>query len=412
MPVRRLVPACLLGLLTVAFVGADDLSTATGKRLSGTLVGVDQDGVTFRVGAVDEKVAAKDILVVDFGRPVAAVPKEAKYHELQLTDGSNFRVGRFLLKGKRVEVEFLPGPANVPVPTFDLPLGGVAHLMRNADDPKARDEWRRLLAARGKRDLYVVRQADGLNTLPGTVLEGSADGATIKFETEGGKVDDLRLSRATGGLVFNPPQPAALPPTVCKVHDVWGNVLLAQSVKLADGGFVVTTVSGLAVTYPQAAGLSKLDYSQGNIAYLSDLAGKADGPAAEPGTEDLPPVVRDAVLGREAAAGDIQLGGAKYPKGLAVRRDAALSYTLGGDYREFKAVVGFRDAQDPAAAALKLTVEADGRVLLAEVVRGADKPKPLALDVKNVQTLRLLVEPEGAAEIGNYLILADAKVVK
>lgn len=418
MPVRRLVPVTLLGLLTAAVAGADDLTTANGKKITGTLVAVDKDGVTFRAGSTEVKVPAKDILAVDFGRPVALAPKDAKLNELQLTDGSTLRAAKVLLKGKKVEAEFLPGPANVPPPAFELPLSGVSYLMRNADDPKARDDWRRLLAARGKRDLYVIRQADGLNFVPGTVVEGNADGTTIKFEKEGGGADDLRLSRATGGLVLNPPQPASVPPTVCKVVDVWGNALVAQSVQKTEAGFVVTTVSGLVVTYPQAAGVSKLDYAQGNLAYLSDLTAKVDAPpppeaeekafALLKGATDPAPYVRDKLPGEQG----LTLDGAAVPKGVCVGADTAVTYQLGGDFREFKAVAGFADARHANAAGLKLTVEADGRVLATESVRGGDKPKPLTLDVKGVQVLRLLVERDFPSDVSTHLILADARVVK
>jgi hypothetical protein len=418
MPVRRLVPVALFGLLSTAVAGADELTTAAGKKLTGTLVAVDPEGVTFRAGTADAKVPAKDILLVDFGRPVAAPPKDAKFSELRLTDGSSFRVGKFHLKGKKVEVEFLPGPANVPPPAFDLPLSVVSYLMRNADDPKARDDWRKLLAGRGKRDLYVIRQADGLNFVAGTVVEGSPDGSTIKFEKEGGGADDLRLSRATGGLVFNPPRPAAVPPTLCKVLDVWGNVLNARAVEKAGDGFAVTTVAGLVVTYPQAAGLAKLDYAQGNVAYLSDLAAKVDAPppaeAEEKAFALLKGATAPAAYLRDRLPGESALlvDGVAYPKGVAVGADTVVTYQLGGDYREFKAVAGFADARHANAAELRLTVEADGRVLATEVIRGADKPKALSLDVKGAQVLRLLVDRDYPSDVSTHLILADARVLK
>ncbi|MBX9623288.1 MAG: NPCBM/NEW2 domain-containing protein [Gemmataceae bacterium] len=418
MPVRRLTPALLLALVLTAAAGADDLSTVAGKKLAGTLVAVDKDGVTFRAGAADTKVSAKEILAVDFGRPVAAPPKDAKYSELQLTDGSAFRVGKFLLKGKAFEVELLPGPAGVPPPAFELPLGAVAHVLRGAEDPKLKADWRKLLAARGKRDLYVIRQADGLNFVPGTVVGGSPDGTTVKFEKEGGTAEDLRLSRATGGLVFAPPPPAAVPPTLCKVVDVFGNVLTARAVEMAGSGITVTTVAGVTVRYPAAAGVAKLDYAQGNVAYLSDFAAQVDAPpppeaeekafALLKGAAGPPPYVRDR-LPTEAA---ILLDGVSYPKGVGLAADTVVTYPLGGDYREFKALVGFADARHANAAELRLTVEADGRVLATETVRGSDKPKPLTLDVKGVQTLRLLVEGSAPPGASTTLILADARVLK
>src|SRR5262249_18357907 len=152
---------------------------------------------------------------------------------------------KFAVKGKAFEIELLPGPDGVAPPKFELPITSVFYAMRGADDPKNRDSWKKMLLNRGKRDLYVIRQADGLNFVQGTLTEGSADGALVKFEKEGGGTEDLRLSRATGGLVFAQPPRDQVPPTLCRVVDVFGNVLVAQAVEMADTGVKVTTVSGV-----------------------------------------------------------------------------------------------------------------------------------------------------------------------
>ena len=68
--------------------------------------------------------------------------------------------------------------------------------MKRADDGKHVDAWKKMLATRGKRDLYVIQQEAGLTFVQGTVHEGSADGRTVAFEKEtGGKPDGLLQSR-------------------------------------------------------------------------------------------------------------------------------------------------------------------------------------------------------------------------
>jgi len=402
-----------LGLLAAAAAPAADLTTAGGKKYTGTLVAVDRDGVTFRVGTTDTKITGKEVLVVDLGNKVVPPPKDAKYHEIELTDGTTLRCAKFLVKGKKVEVELLPGPSGVAPPALDLPLASVFYAVRGADDEKNRAEWRKMLQTRGKRDLYVMRQADGLNFVQGTLLEGSADGTTLTFEKEDGTKEPLRLSRATGGLVFSQPPPATVPPTLCKVVDVFGNTLVAAAVEVTAAAVTVTTVAGVRVTYPTATGVAKLDYAQGNIAYLSDLTPQVDVPElpADEGTKTLnvrAPFLADKTPTNEA----LKLDGIVYPKGLWVAADTVLTYAIGGDYREFRAVVGVHDQFGNSATEAKVTVEADGRVLFAEVVRRKDKPKVVSLDVKNVKTLRVLVESDAPFFNGSQAVLADARVQK
>lgn len=415
MSARHLGSVALFAVILGAAVRADDLTTVAGKKHAGKLVAVDKAGVTFQTGGLPTRFAGKELMAVDLGRPVPSPAKDAKFHEVQLTDGSTFRVARFAVKGKALAVEPTAGPAGVPPPAYALTIGSVFTVMRGAEDAKARDDWRRMLQNRGKRDLYVIRQADGLNFLAGTILEGSADGTTLKFEKESGGVDELRLSRATGGLVFAPPPPAAVPPTVCKVVDVFGNVLTARAVDLAGTGMTVTTVCGVEVRYPDLAAVSKLDYAQGNLAYLSDLPVQLDAPGPGEAEEKAFAQLKGATgtgtyqADKVPSEAGVVMDGVAYPKGVRLGAFAVAAYQLGGDYREFKAVIG---PQNPTAGALKVTIEADGRAIATETVRGADKPKPLALDVKGVNQLRILVDADTPGAALDYVILADARVQK
>jgi hypothetical protein len=407
----------LLAAMASACAGvasADDLSTTGGKVIKGKLVAVDGQGVTFSAGEVPVKVSAKDIVLIDLGNKIVPPAKDTRYHEVELTDGSTFRIVKYAIKGRKMEVEMLPGPMGVEAPRLDLGVEVVFSVMRGADDPANRDAWKKMLGLRGKRDLYVMREAGGLNFLQGTILSGSEKGDSVEFEKEDGTRTRLLLSRANGGLVFAHPQPKELPPTLCKIHDVFGNTLIARSVELNASGVSVTTVGGLVVKYPAVSALAKLDYAQGNVAYLSDLDPQVDAPevpADEKGLrlEIVAPVIKD-----RGVAGDVLkiAGEQPFSKGLSIAPETRLTYNIGGDYRDFKAVAGLPDTVLDANLAVKLTIETDdGRVLFSEVIRRKDKARPLGLDVKGVKQLRLIVDADLPIN-GNRLILGDAKVQK
>jgi hypothetical protein len=393
---------------------AADLVTLTGKKTAGTLVAVTPQFVEFEpVAGAAVKVGVKELAAVDLKNKVVPPGAGAKFDEVELTDGSIIRATELKVKGKKVELALLTGAAGAAPPTLDLPLGNVFWVMRSAHDPKARAEWKKLVSARGKRDLFVVRQAAGYSPLPGTVIEGNAAGDRVTFEREDGVRASLPLSRATGGLVFNQPPRDAIAPTVCKVLDVFGNVWFAQAVEVAGSGLKVKTISGATVAYPALASVAKLDFSQGNVAYLSDLEAVADYPPPEtdgPLGEQFPFAVtyqKDRPIG----AAEIVLGGRKFAKGISVPPDTTLTYKLDGDYREFKAVTGILDGVKPDDGALKLRIEVDGRAVFNETVRKKDKPRAINLNVKDAKELKITVERE-ALFSGNQINLADARVQK
>jgi hypothetical protein len=410
---RRAVPlvaAALVAGLIATGAPADDVTTTAGKKISGKLVGVDAQGITFSTSDAKVPISSRDIVLVDFGNQAVAVPKDATYSEIELTDGSTFRVAKFALKGKTFEVEHLPGRAGAPTPVLELPMSSVFSVMKKAEDPKLRDAWKKMLGTRGKRDLYVTQQETGLNYIQGTVLEGSADGTTVRFEQEtGGKPDDLRISRAAG-LVFYQPQLAVVPPTLCRVVDVFGNSLTAASVGITPEGVAVTTVAGATVKYPSTALLARLDFASGNVAYLSDLQPQVEAPELPPEEKKLNPtaaVLMDRSLSNDA----IKLDNVSYQKGLCVAPDTVLTFNLNADYTQFKATVGIDENGANATSTARLTIEADGQVLFNEVLRRKDKAKGVVLAVKGVKQVRLIVEADTPFN-GNYVTLAEARVQK
>jgi hypothetical protein len=391
---------------------AADVTTTAGKKLTGKLVAVDGQGVTVSTPEAKVTIPARDVVVVDLGpRPPDLPPKQ--FAEIELTDGSTIRAAKYALRGKRFELEQLPAPEGQPAPEYTLPMGAVFSAVKKAEDPKLREAWKKMLAARGKRDLYVIQQDAGFTFVQGTVIEGLEQGGALRlrFEKEDGGKDLLLQSRAAG-LVFYQPQPAAVPPTLCLVRDAYGNKLTAAAVALADGGATVTTVSGATVKYPSLAGLARFEFELGNVAYLSDLAPQVEAPElpADEKKFKLNPtaaVTKDRSLSNEP----IKLDNVTFPKGLVVAPDTVLTFNIGGDYAQFKATVGIDENGANATSAAKVTVEADGQVVFAKTVRRKERGEGVVLGVKGVKQLRLIVETDTPLN-GNYVTFAEARVQK
>jgi hypothetical protein len=404
----RLTCLFTFGLLVAGLALPADFVPLAGPTKSGTLVRVDPDTVTFRTETGAEvKLPVKELAAIDLKYRVAAPAASTKYDEVELTDGSILKVGQFRIAGKKAEVTPLAGPNGVPPPVFQVPMGSMYCLMRGAEDAGNRDDWRKVVANRGKRDLFVIRQPAGLSPLPGTVIEGSETGDRVTFEREDGQRVTLPLTRATGGLIFNQPPRDAIPPTVCKLHDVFGNVLFATAVEVAGSGLKVRTVSGAEAAYPDLRGVSKLDFSRGNVSYLSDLAAVASAPPRPPDEPlELKPAQDRAVFGP-----DITIDGKKFTKGVSVPRDLSVSYKLDGTYREFKALAGIPDGENRGSWALRLRIEVDGRTAYNEVLSKKDRPKDITLNVKDAKEVRISVEADGLFA-GGELSLAEARFQK
>jgi hypothetical protein len=196
------------------------------------------------------------------------------------------------------------------------------------------------------------------------------------------------------------------------VLDVFGNSLVAQSVVLSSEGATVTTVSGVVVKYPSTAAIAKFDYNQGNVAYLSDLTPQVDAPEVPADEKGLRLNVAVPYTRDHGVAGEpLKLGNETFPKGIVIAPDTVLTFTINGDYREFKALLGLPENTPDATLEAKVTVEADGNVVFSETLKRKDKPKPLVLDVKGVKQLRVTIEGELAVN-GNRVIFADARVQK
>ena len=403
--------ACFIFTAESSYSLAADIVPLEGKPLKGTVTGVDAQFVSYKdESGMAAKVPVKDLASVDLGGKIGTAT--GAFDEVELTDGTLFRVVEFKVNGKNVQLKQAVTPDGAGTLTTEIPLSSVFYWVRKASEGNTRADWRReVIAKRGKRDMLVIREkqetGDVLQPIEGTVLEGLPDGNGVSFERADGAKQNYLFSRISGGLLFNQPPQAVIAPTACKVFDVYGNVLFAQAVELTGDTVKVKTVSGATVTYGTAASVNKFDFSQGNVKYLTELEPSVDAPPAVDGEPYQP------FLANKTPAGPgLRVGGKTYTKGIWMAPETALTYKLDGDYREFKAIIGIDDTVQVASATVKVVVEADGRPLHTQsITRKTGKAVPVNLNVKDVKVLKISVDREGLYS-GASLDLADARLQK
>ncbi|MFO0807857.1 MAG: NPCBM/NEW2 domain-containing protein [Gemmataceae bacterium] len=392
-------------LLVLSLAAGADLQTLSGKKIAGDIAGLDKQTLVLKTATGDQRIPVADVLQIDLGaqEPLPTTP----YYDVELTDGSVFHCPTLAIKGANLVVTAQPDMA------LTIPLTAVYSVLRDAHDAKVRQDWQKFSAKRARFDVVGVRGADGqLNPLEGTFGVGTESGDGIEFTyQESGKKLTPKLSKVQG-LLFVPRPAENAPQTLCKVTDAARNLVVSADILVNAEGVTLTSVAGVRVKYASSAKVARLDFSKGKLTYLSDLDPSKSG-NAELSTEDGPSLGQFLAYRKNLNLnnGPLRLDGITYAKGVALHAGTQLVYEIGGDYKEFRVIVGV-DESVQTESPVEVVIEGDGRVLAREAVNRRGKAKTVAVDVKGVQQLRVSVVSKELLELGGQANLCDAKVSK
>jgi hypothetical protein len=402
MPVARVVLVLALFAGTTFSAEHQLRVLNTAEPIKGELVSIDSKNIVFKTADKTITKPMAEVLQLDLQAAPAQV--SGNYMQVELTDGTilNCKPDGLAFNGKEVELTLL---ADIKV---QVPLKTLSYILKNAQDAKVREnaDWKMILKNRRSQDMLVIELQGRLNGIGGTVIDGK--GTVVNFLVEGRDKPIARdiTTKALAGCVFvNKPEPNA-PVVACKFSDLNHNLLMAAQVEAKEGGdIVVTTVSGVKLTYRRDL-VAKLDYNRGKLEFLSDL----DATVVEEPSEDF----FDRRYGRDKnrEGNALQMGGVKFAKGLFLPVLTKLEYKLGGEYNEFTAQIGV-DETVPGKSHVKLKIEGDGKELFSGEFKRADKRREIKLNIRDVQNLRISVEPIDPLNVfGHHLDLADAKISK
>jgi hypothetical protein len=376
-------------LFLSASTRADDLKTIAGKSINGTLEKITDTTVTLK--GVDTPLAQVLDLTL---RPGKTVPTAGKYIEVQLHDESILRCTKVAFGSKEATLELTSGASvKVPVSAF------VAYL-RDAQDEGLRKQWAKLLTEKKRFDRVFVLKDGELNPLAGTL--GAIDEAkqTITFKLEGGKQIEPKLENVAAMQFAR--TDALAEPSLCKIVDIDGNLLVASKLSYAGAQVNVTTPFGQKITLDPKV-ISRFDFNFGRLTYLSDLDAKMPESAFLGGFN---PVRKDKNLDGDA----IMLLDKKYDKGLSMYAGVELEYNLAGKYKDFKALLGVdsRIAEE-GQGKVTVTIYCDREKRNTFEV-STKAPLPIAVNVKDVSTLRIVVSGSNFTNLSGHATLANAAV--
>lgn len=379
-----------------------EIGTLDGSTMTGSLVELAVDHVTISAEQGKLTVPAAQLLFVS-PKAVAATSADKPSVWIELVDGSRLTAKEFIAeKG----IATLNGSDEKH---FQIPTRAIARVRFTAPDD-ANSSWPADIGKQAAADLLAVRKMDAVDFLEGVI--GDVHAETVDFQIDGETIPVKRTK--IDGLIFYHKAADKQADPECIVDATGGWQLKAKAVSLADDGSLkIETVAGPELQQPLSA-IGRLDFSLGKVIFLSDLEPDAVSwkPLVDFG-DSAPALAQFYALRRDQARehGPLRVGNKAYRKGLAIASRTLVVYRLPTGAKTFKAIVGIDDSvREAGHVVLKIT--ADGKQLLSAPIAGRSDPVPVDLNVAGARKLEILVDYGEDLDTGDYLNLADARIVK
>lgn len=343
---------------------------------------------------------------------------------IDLLDGSRLHAASYTVADGKARVRLATGQS------VELPTRSIHTVRFCQQSPELATQWREITSSMATGDMIVIRKTSmrtveqGENE-PRTVTEQALDqhegtlldvtDASVTFQLEGEKVSIPR--QKLEGLVYYQPAKREFPPPLARLTDAAGSTWLVRNLSLAGDQLTLTSLGNVSLALPAAA-MSKIDFSVGNVALLSDL--EADSGTGEPSLS-LQPAAMTYKFGRvfqvragpPLGASGFRIAGQIYENGLSIHSPVKLVYRVPAGFRWFYATAGVDDSI-VAPGRFNLVILADGKEQLRQALGGDEKrqPLPIALDVMGVRRLAIVLESADGQDIGDQLDLCEARFTK
>jgi NPCBM/NEW2 domain len=418
------VTATLLSLLSLTALAAPPDVTVRlleGDSVNGRLTALSAVKLTLENTAGRHDFDTAKLMWLEL--PVLPTPKAATIW-IDLLDGSRLNAVAYSVTEGKARIDLATGQA------IEIPTRAIHTARFHQQTPELTAQWREITSSMVTYDLVVIRKTSmrtveqgeneprtvteqSLDQLEGSLLDVSAD--SVSFLLDGDKVPIRR--EKLEGLVYYHPAKREFSPPLARLIDTAGSSWFVREVELAGADLKAKTSGGVPLTIP-ATSIAKLDFSIGNIAFLSDL--EADSGIGDPPVS-LQPAGMTYKFGRvfqmrsgpPLGADGFRIAGRRYENGLSLHSPAKLVYRVPEGFRWFHAVAGVDDSVI-SPGSFNFVVLADGKELARHAFSGEQKRQaiPLSLDIKGVRRLSIVLETADGQDIGDQLDLCEARFTK
>jgi NPCBM/NEW2 domain-containing protein len=412
----------LLAALALATAAPADV-TATkldGTAVKGQLTDWQADQLNFTTASGDAKIAAAELLSVQFAPTPPADPKQPI---VELVGGTILPISAFQISDGKASVTLSSPTANDAKPV-SIPLPLVRSVRLQPLDETTLPQWDEVRAKKLPGDVLVVMKRSGksLDYMEGMI--GKVTDEEVEFSVDD-KLNHVARPKVAGLIYYRGGAPTEQP-SKCVLQGPHGLRIAASAVRADGSNLQITTAERLPLTWP-IADIAAADYSAGKLVYLSDL---------EPASQSWQPLVGlPAAATRAAQYGQPRrdhsaVGGPltvrmpddgsttnrapavqTFPKGLAIRSRSELTYRLPNGYTRLLTIAGIEPTTRTNGNVV-LSIYGDDNMLVEASVSGKDAPLPIDVNIQGLKRLRIVVDYGQNLDTGDWLNLCNARIVK
>ncbi len=360
--------------------------------MTGDVLALDARQVRLLVAGVEQEVPVDQLLKIDWDQP--EIPRTGAA-TLLMSDGSLFKGTGLVCDGLQTQWN------SAAFSRVSVPFAQLKAVLVSPLEVKFTDQWLSLLQKESADDMLVIRKGDVLDFLPGVITEYNEQ--EVHFLYQGNEIP-VKWDKIFG--MIHPRKVSVPAGVLCHVETAAGDKVAVQKVTLAGQQLKLEQGKNVSLDLPLESAQS-LDFSLGRIVYLSDL--NPEGAEHTPYFDTIWVFQRD----KTNINGPLRLGGERYAKGLWIHSKTRLTYRLAGEYSRFQSLVGIDDAvAENGLGHVQLQILADDKVIFEKEVAAFDEPLPLDLDLRGVRFLQVIVDFGKGLDIGDHLVLGNARLIK
>jgi hypothetical protein len=189
-----------------------------------------------------------------------------------------------------------------------------------------------------------------------------------------------------------------------------GSLVYVSAIRVGEKEMDVELRNGVKLKGDAAGEIVAIQSLDGPVVYLSDLEG-ADYRGV-PYLSLTWPFTRD----RNVLGETIVVRGKRYLKGIGMHSAARLTYRFVGDYRRFDSAVAIDDsAKSRGSVTFGVYVLRDdkwGEAFKSGIVRGADEPQAVSIDLKGAKGITLTVDFADRGDELDHAVWLDARLIR
>jgi len=408
--------SCVL-LLSAVAAGVDvDIHDLDGAAHTGQLVSLSADEVTLKTAEGDLKMPLRKLFSLV---PVLPVAEDELAGEVvvDLIDGSKLKCEAYQVESGRATLTFAKDDQTRAA------TRSIRAVRFHQQNPDLRRQWNAIATAKATADLLVIRKTvkstddngvektlASLDPLEGVVYDINED--VVSFDFDGSRIDVPR-AKVEGVIYFRQSTGRPAEP-ICRAFDNRGSAWNLKSIALQDDLLKGVSAGGVRAAIPVGR-LAKIDFSIGNLVFLSDLKPESVSWIPLIQSRVTPPSLEKLFrpqFDRAFFGGPLILDGEPYAKGISLHSRTVVKYRLTREFQRLAAKAGIDD-RFAVDGNVTLSISGDGEVLLTRKISGADPPVDIDLDLHGVRRLTILVDfGEDHVDVGDYLNLCNARLLK